>query len=90
MEAADCAPRFDISVGIVRITISGAECVPVRIGCREGELLGEGLDSNAGATLPVGEKREKPVGPAMNRPGKCINTTAAFWGSAAYAHSITK
>lgn len=90
MEAADCAPRLDISVWIVRIKILGEGCVPVRIGCREGELVGKGLDSNAGATLPVGVKREKPVGPVMNRPGKCINTTAAFWGSATYAHSITQ
>jgi hypothetical protein len=89
MEAADCASRFDISVWIVRITISGDRYVPVRIGCRDGELLGEGLDTNAGAALPVGVKREKTVGAAMNRSGKCIHTTAAFWGSATYAHSIT-
>jgi hypothetical protein len=89
MEAADCASRFDISVWIVRITISGDGCVPVRMSCREGRLLGKGLDSNAGATLAVGVTHEKPVGLAMNRPGKFIHTTAAFWGSATCAHSIT-
>ena len=32
------------------------------------ELVGEGLDSDAGATLPVGVEHEKPVSPSLNRP----------------------
>jgi len=34
------------------------------------EPMGEGFDSDAAATLPVGVKHEKPVSPWLNRPYK--------------------
>ena len=43
---------------------------PARIRWLECELVGEGLDSDAGATLPVGVEHEKRVSTLLNRPYK--------------------